>query len=390
MTMEAMVEFLETQGFDAKKEYDRNMHLYVFTITRDGVTVTDNFEYPVTRNFSLKDKAQRDFLYNLMTVWEDRKFYSRFKDKKGESNMTRQYYVQYAEKLDEIKKGESSMKDNDNLMYALAQTTAGHLHLMGKPYPVMVKDVTVDGRCAGEAATLLTVEVVGRYGDPNDKLYPKYPNNSDGTIRAVFNSLDLNQKRAVYEIIGRAINDEPSYSYSYGRDLPKIKDVIFNPPATIVFWADNTKTVVKCQEGDDFDPEKGLTMAITKKLFGNKGNYCEEIKKWTKKYNPEPVEFCMNGFSISEIGNVLREAFGLPPEKKEEPVVAETPETADPEKRWKIWWKKYDENDNVVGSGVHHTDYKCKSSARRAAHRMFDDHSLIDWWVSPENPWEKD
>ena len=25
---------------------------------------------------------------------------------------------------------------------------------------------------------------------------------------------------------------------------PTIKDVIFNPPATIVFWSDNTKTVV--------------------------------------------------------------------------------------------------------------------------------------------------
>lgn len=74
------------------------------------------------------------------------------------------------------------------------------------------------------------------------------------------------------------------YSYSYGRDLPKIKNVIFNEPATIVFWADNTKTVVKCQEGDEFDPEKGLTMAITKKIFGNKGNYCNEIKKWTEPY----------------------------------------------------------------------------------------------------------
>ena len=27
-----------------------------------------------------------------------------------------------------------------------------------------------------------------------------------------------------------------------------IKNVIFNPPATIVFWEDGSKTVVKCQE----------------------------------------------------------------------------------------------------------------------------------------------
>jgi hypothetical protein len=62
-----------------------------------------------------------------------------------------------------------------------------------------------------------------------------------------------------------------------------IKDVIFNDPATIVFWADGTKTVVKCQENDTFDPEVGLAMAIAKKALGNKGNYCNTIKKWIEK-----------------------------------------------------------------------------------------------------------
>ena len=43
-----------------------------------------------------------------------------------------------------------------------------------------------------------------------------------------------------------------------------IKKVIFNDPATIVFWKNGTKTVVKCQEGAMFDPEKGLAMAISR------------------------------------------------------------------------------------------------------------------------------
>lgn len=60
----------------------------------------------------------------------------------------------------------------------------------------------------------------------------------------------------------------------------QIKNVIFNDPATIVFWDDGTKTVVKCQPGDSFDPEKGLAMAITKKAYGNKGSYCNQLKKW--------------------------------------------------------------------------------------------------------------
>ena len=60
---------------------------------------------------------------------------------------------------------------------------------------------------------------------------------------------------------------------------PSIKNVIFNNPATIVFWNDGTKTVVKA-ENEPFDPEKGLAMAIAKKSLGNKSNYYNEFKKW--------------------------------------------------------------------------------------------------------------
>ena len=59
----------------------------------------------------------------------------------------------------------------------------------------------------------------------------------------------------------------------------EILRVVFNGPATIVFWSDKTKTVVKCGKRDKFDPEKGLAMAIVKKMFGNNGNYYNIIKK---------------------------------------------------------------------------------------------------------------
>ena len=45
--------------------------------------------------------------------------------------------------------------------------------------------------------------------------------------------------------------------------------VIFNPPATIVFWEDGTKTVVKC-ENEPFDAEKGIAMAAAKKMLTSK------------------------------------------------------------------------------------------------------------------------
>lgn len=80
-----------------------------------------------------------------------------------------------------------------------------------------------------------------------------------------------------------------------------IKNVIFNEPATIILWNDGTKTVVKVQDGDTFDPEKGLTMAIIKKLLGNQGNYYNELKKWLPK--EEKVDF--GGVSIEDAANAL-------------------------------------------------------------------------------------
>ena len=62
--------------------------------------------------------------------------------------------------------------------------------------------------------------------------------------------------------------------------MSKITKVIFNDPATIVFWEDDTKTVVKCDDKERYDPEKGLAMAISKKALGNQGNYYNEFKKW--------------------------------------------------------------------------------------------------------------
>lgn len=72
-----------------------------------------------------------------------------------------------------------------------------------------------------------------------------------------------------------------------------IMNVIFHDPATIVFWSDGTKTVVKCQSGDKFDPEKGLAMAIVKKMTGNTGSYCNIFKKWVKEEkSKETVIMC--------------------------------------------------------------------------------------------------
>lgn len=77
-------------------------------------------------------------------------------------------------------------------------------------------------------------------------------------------------------------------AYSLIRDTPvfnadgSIKKVVFSGPATIVIWKDGTKTVVKCMEGDEYDPEKGLMMCIMEKLLGGKS----AVKKLFKKHIP--------------------------------------------------------------------------------------------------------
>lgn len=108
--------------------------------------------------------------------------------------------------------------------------------------------------------------------------------------------------------IKKELDDEREYSnsmlttdsavYNYNRtDIPSntikeklniafgchIEKVIFNPKATIVFWSDHTKTIVKLDKDDKRDDEKGLAMAISKKFLGNKSNYYNEFRKWLNK-----------------------------------------------------------------------------------------------------------
>lgn len=65
--------------------------------------------------------------------------------------------------------------------------------------------------------------------------------------------------------------------------MPTPINVIFNNPATIVYWSDGTKTVVKCQPGDTFSAETGLTTAMLKKYMGNDNTFNRVINYWLKR-----------------------------------------------------------------------------------------------------------
>lgn len=59
-----------------------------------------------------------------------------------------------------------------------------------------------------------------------------------------------------------------------------IKQVIYNNPATIVYFNDGSKVVVKTMDGDEFNEEVGLAMAIMKKMFGSSTAFKKFAKKW--------------------------------------------------------------------------------------------------------------
>ena len=58
-----------------------------------------------------------------------------------------------------------------------------------------------------------------------------------------------------------------------------IDHVVFNGPATIIFWQDGTKTVLKCHEGDEYSAVTGFALCMLKGVLGNQG-YHDLCENW--------------------------------------------------------------------------------------------------------------
>lgn len=90
-------------------------------------------------------------------------------------------------------------------------------------------------------------------------------------VRLGFRRLSWQRKIYSVEHITIFFVDEiDSISFFTFKDLWIPKKVIFNDPATIVYWPDGSKTVVKCGNGDVYDREKGFAMCVLKRLYGDK------------------------------------------------------------------------------------------------------------------------
>lgn len=65
----------------------------------------------------------------------------------------------------------------------------------------------------------------------------------------------------------------------------KIEKVIFNPPATIIYFGDGTKTVVKCGQHDEFNPDAGLALCLLKHSCENMDiNFHSVLRAYTSSF----------------------------------------------------------------------------------------------------------
>ncbi len=61
-----------------------------------------------------------------------------------------------------------------------------------------------------------------------------------------------------------------------------VKKIIHSGPCTIVFWEDNTKTVVRLEEGKEYDEYAAFTAALAKKVYGNNSKVHKILETKTK------------------------------------------------------------------------------------------------------------
>lgn len=98
-------------------------------------------------------------------------------------------------------------------------------------------------------------------------------------------SIYVNELKNIYPLTDSELISKMNSKEAYNKRIfLEIKDIIINDPATIILWKDGTKTVVKCQNEDTFDPGKGIAMAILKKLYGNGGFYKDIFEPAIEKY----------------------------------------------------------------------------------------------------------
>lgn len=115
-------------------------------------------------------------------------------------------------------------------------------------------------------------------------------------VGAVYDITADNSKTYNNPVLIEGINEKAPKNYNYAYPMREITNaVLIQAPrrpianvkiiinekkkTTVAIWGDGSKTVVKCQPGDEFDAEKGIAMCFVKRSFNNRGCYNDWMRE---------------------------------------------------------------------------------------------------------------
>lgn len=119
-------------------------------------------------------------------------------------------------------------------------------------------------------------------------------------VGAIYDITADNSKTYNNPVLIEGISEKALKNYSYAYPMREITNAVLiqaprRPTAnvkiiinekkktTVAIWGDGSKTVVKCQPGDEFDAEKGIAMCFVKRSFNNRGCYNDWMREVLKE-----------------------------------------------------------------------------------------------------------
>lgn len=121
-----------------------------------------------------------------------------------------------------------------------------------------------------------------------DDLYVYLPKENIGKVEEKNIDFYKDILKKLHDDINKQSRIDNSFGSYYEDDngnVTYIKEVIYNDPAVVVIWNDGTKTVSKCDYGDNFNPEFGLILCVLKKVVGN-----DQVAKLLMNWIPDDIE----------------------------------------------------------------------------------------------------
>lgn len=127
--------------------------------------------------------------------------------------------------------------------------------------PGYIKYVNPDGRLAVQIYASTDMDSLGTH-------YLLDPDQVVSITRPVFQRM-LNECSKARRDVHDYMQKDGEFTAALYRQFQFMpKEIIYNDAATIVYWTDGTKTVVKCNENDEYSEYAGFVAAVAKKMYG--------------------------------------------------------------------------------------------------------------------------